>query len=83
MRRVVVRTLRRVVTSEKLWNELREPFTNLYSLDPYENIIVWSWTRFEYVRGRYETASTDGSWSHAEVYRLRTTRDVKGFLDVL
>jgi adenylate kinase family enzyme len=83
MRRVVVRTLRRVVTREKLWNELREPFTNLYSLDPYENIIVWSWTRFDYVRGRYETATTDGSWSHAEVYRLRTTRDVKGFLDVL
>lgn len=80
MRRVVARTLKRVFTREKLWDELREPFTNLYSLDPYQNIIVWSWTRFDHVRERYETAMADGSWDHAEVFRLRTAHEVEHFL---
>lgn len=83
MRRVVARTLRRVITREVLWNGLKEPFTNLYSLDPYENIIVWSWTRFDSVRARYETAMKDGSWDHAVAHRLRNSSEVREFLDSL
>jgi adenylate kinase family enzyme len=80
MRRVMVRTLRRVFTREELWNGVREPFTNLYSLDPYKNIIVWAWTRHARVREKYETAMTDGTWAHAEVHRLRTRSDLDSFL---
>jgi adenylate kinase family enzyme len=83
MRRVVARTLKRVITRQELWNGLKEPFTNLYSLDPYKNIIVWSWTRFDYVRERYETTMRDGSWDHAVVHRLRSTTETRRFLDSL
>jgi adenylate kinase family enzyme len=84
MRRVVGRTLRRVVTREKLWaGGLREPLANLYKTDPYENIIVWAWTRYDHVRSRYEKAIVDGSWDHAVVHRLRSASDVHLFLDGL
>jgi len=72
MRRVVIRTLRRVATREVLWNGNREPWSNLYSLDPAKNIITWAWTRFERMRDRYERMMADGTWSHAEVIRVRT-----------
>lgn len=80
MRRVVGRTLRRVFTREELWHGNREPWTNLYSRDPYKNIIVWAWTRFDRVRERYERFSKDGTWAHARVVRLRSGRDVREFL---
>lgn len=83
MGRVVRRTLRRVVTRERLWGSLREPFSNLYRLDPARNIIVWTWTRHGHVREKYETAMTDGSWGHAVVHRLRSTREVNAFLESL
>ena len=72
MRRVVGRTLRRVVTREKLWGVVTEPWTNLYSLDPYKNIIVWSWTRFGHTRVKYERHIQDGTRNHADVHRLRS-----------
>ncbi|MFZ0012995.1 MAG: adenylate kinase, partial [Acidimicrobiia bacterium] len=63
MRRVVGRTLRRVVTREELWEGgLREPLSNLSKTDAHQNIIVWAWTRYDHVRSKYETASIDGSW---------------------
>ena len=83
VRRVIGRTVKRVLTREELWGGVREPFTNLYSLDPYQNIVVWAWTRFDHVRGKYETAMTDGSWDHAEVFRLRSSADVRLFLESL
>ncbi len=83
MSRVVRRTLRRVVTREPLWGSVREPFSNLYSLDPHRNIIVWTWTRHGHLREKFETAMTDGSWDHATVHRLRSTSDVDRFLESL
>jgi len=80
MRRVIGRTLRRVATREELWSGNREPWTNLYSRDPYKNIIVWAWTRFDGVRQKYEQFSEDGTWEHARVVRLRTAREVRRFI---
>jgi adenylate kinase family enzyme len=80
MSRVVRRTLRRVVTRERLWGDVKEPFTNLYSRDPYKNIMVWTWTRHAHSRERFETAMSDGSWDHATVHRLRSTTEVGHFL---
>jgi adenylate kinase family enzyme len=79
--RVVRRTLRRVLTREEMWPGVREPFSNLYRLDPYENIIVWTWTRHGHVREKYETAMVDGSWEHTAVHRLRSETEVEAFLD--
>lgn len=83
MSRVIRRTLKRTLTRERLWNGLTEPFSNLYKRDPYENIIVWAWTRFERVRERYEEASADGSWAHATVHRLRTPGEARRFVAAL
>lgn len=81
MRRVVGRTLRRVITREKLWGKVKEPWTNLYSLDPYKNIIVWAWSRYDHTREKYEVCASGGTWSHARVHRLRTKSEVRRFLD--
>lgn len=79
--RVMKRTLRRVLTREEMWPGVREPFSNLFRLDPYENIIVWTWTRHGHVRAKYETALVDGSWEHTAVHRLRSEAEVEAFLD--
>lgn len=81
MRRVIARTLRRVVTRERLWGKVTEPWTNLYSLDPYKNIIVWAWSRYDRTREKYEICLSDGTWSHARVHRLRTVGEIRHFLD--
>lgn len=81
MRRVISRTLKRVMTREELWDGVTEPWSNLYSLDPHRNIIVWAWTRYERTRSNLELAMTDGTWAHAEVHRLSSSRDVDQFLD--
>lgn len=81
MRRVIRRTLQRVITRKEMWPGVREPFSNLYRLDPYENIIVWTWTRHAHVREKYEEAMRDGSWDHASVHRIRSPREAKAFLD--
>lgn len=83
MSRVIRRTLRRMIAGEELWNGLREPLSNLYKTDPYENIIVWAWTRYESTRAKFEKAMTDGTWEHATVYRLQTRQEVSRFLTSL
>jgi adenylate kinase family enzyme len=80
MYRVVRRTFGRVFTREKLWGSVREPFTNLYSLDPNRNIMVWTWTRHSETRDKLETAL---SGIDATVHRLHTPTDVTRFLDSL
>lgn len=79
MRRVLVRTVRRALTREELWNGNREPLTNFYRWDPEKNLIRWAWTRFDQTRSRYEEMSQDGTWSHAEVFRFRTSDEVTAF----
>jgi adenylate kinase family enzyme len=71
MRRVVWRTLRRVVTREKLWNGNREPWSNLWSHDPYKSIIAWSWKHHAVVRERNEELMAAAPASQRWV-RLRT-----------
>lgn len=80
MRRVTVRTVRRLVTREELWDGVTEPWTNLYSLDPNKNIMVWAWTRYSSTKDRYEGYLDDGTWNHAKVHRLTSTREVEEFL---
>ncbi|HIE22010.1 MAG TPA: hypothetical protein EYP73_05370 [Acidimicrobiia bacterium] len=81
MRRVVLRTLRRVITRQELWNTNREPWANLYAWDPEKNIIRWAWTRFRQTRDKYERHLAAGTWDHARMVRLRTARQVWEFVD--
>lgn len=80
MRRVVLRTIRRVTTREELWNGNREPLTNLYSRDPEKSIVVWAWTRYDHVRDEYERCIRDGTWSRADLHRLKSQKEVDRFL---
>ncbi len=74
MRLVVARTLRRVVTREELWNGNREPWSNLWSRDPYRSIIAWTWQNYGAYRARYD-AQADARW-----IRLRTPAELSRWL---
>ena len=80
LRRVVARTLRRMITREELWNGNREPWSNLIDPRPVNNIILWAWTRHGHTRRKYEALLTDGNWEHATVFRLRTQAEVRAFI---
>ena len=76
MRRVVLRTLRRAITREQLWNGNREPLTNFYRLDPEQNLIRWAWTQYpEYIE-RYSRAARDPANAHLQFFRLSTRTGV-------
>ena len=83
MWRVIRRTLRRVITRERLWNGNREPWSNLWNPRPEKNIVLWAWTRFAGTRDRYERCLGDGTWDHLAVHRLSTRRDAEDFLSGL
>ena len=51
MRQVTLRTLRRIVHRDELWNGNRERIRTVFAWDPHESIIRWAWTdHSKYVR---------------------------------
>ncbi len=80
MRRVVVRTIRRAVTREELWNGNREPWSNLWSLDPDRSIIAWSWKGQRHYRAQYRPAMADPAHAHLRFVHLRSPRAARRFL---
>jgi adenylate kinase family enzyme len=69
-RRIVRRSLGRVLMRRELWNGNREQWRSLIKLDPRENILLWSWTEHDSYRKKYE--ETSASDRHATWIRLRT-----------
>lgn len=80
MRRVIVRTVRRAITREELWNGNREPLTNFYRLDPEQNIIRWTWVKYADYRRRYAAALQDPGFAHLDFVRLRSQRAIDAFV---
>ena len=80
MRRVSVRTVRRVLTRERLWNGNREPWTNLYHPDPDRNIIRYAWVQHAVYAEQYAAEMEDPANAHLEFVRLRSPREVDEFL---
>ena len=80
MRRVIRRTLGRVILRRELWNGNRERWRNLVSIDPSTSIIAWAWTQHERYRQRYGDAAQDPAWAHLQFARVRSPRDVEAFL---
>jgi adenylate kinase family enzyme len=80
MARTVRRTFRRVLRRTELWNGNREPFSNLWSINPQKSIIVWSATRHGDYRRRYLAAMRDPQWSDLSFIRLRTRAEVDQFV---
>ena len=78
MRRLVQRTFTRMVTKRELYNGNTERWRNLLRRDA-DNILYDMWTRHGATRAKYEGRSADGTWSHAEVIRLRTPAELDAF----
>ena len=78
--RTIRRTVRRTVTRQELWNGNREPFSNLWSLNPEKSTIAWAVTRHKVYRQRYSAAGHDRRWDHLQFVRLRSQADADAFL---
>jgi hypothetical protein len=81
MARTIRRTLRRVMTREELWNGNREPWSNLWSVNPEKSIIAWTATRHGRNRRRYTAAEQDPRWADLEFVRLRSRADAERFVE--
>jgi adenylate kinase family enzyme len=80
MGRVTGRTFKRGAKREELWNGNRVSLHNVMKRDPEENIIRWSWTRFEPARVRYEARMADPRWSNLECCRPVSSAEATAFL---
>jgi adenylate kinase family enzyme len=78
--RTTLRTVRRVVTREELWNGNKEPFSNLWSVNPQKSIIAWTATHHGKYRRRYLEAETDPRWARLRFVRLRSQRETDAFV---
>jgi adenylate kinase family enzyme len=79
MTRLVGRTAPRVIRRERLWNDNRERWTNLFSLDPERSVLAWSRTMHPTYRARYAAAMDDPAWAHLDFVRLTSRRNVETF----
>jgi adenylate kinase family enzyme len=80
MARTIRRTVRRSVTRRELWNGNKEPFSNLWSLNPERSIIAWAATRHGVYRQRYSAAELDPRWARLRFVRLRSQGQADAFL---
>lgn len=83
MRQIVRRTLRRVLTRERLWNGNRESFRNLWHWNPEKNVILWAWTQHAKYEARYSTAQRDERFAHLRFIELRSRREAHAWLSSL
>jgi adenylate kinase family enzyme len=83
MPRLALRTLRRVLTRQKLWNGNREPFSNLLPLAPAQSVLAESWTKHRRYRERYLAAAASPQWSHLRFVRLTSRAEVQAWLQTV
>ena len=80
MPRIIRRTLGRMAFRRELWNGNRERFRNLFKTDPFENIILWSWTQTPKYRAQDGQASTDPNNAHLDWVRITTAHEQRTWL---
>lgn len=81
--RVLRRTLRRVTRREELWNGNRERWSNLFSVDPERNVVLWSWVKHPEYRRSYAAAMDGPAPADSRWVRLRSDAAVDVFLSEL
>jgi adenylate kinase family enzyme len=79
MRQVILRTFRRLLSREELWNGNRERWSNLFKLNPRQSILVWAWTRHPVYRQRY-SAEMQASPASQRYIRLDSHAAAEQFL---
>ena len=83
MRRVILRTLRRGLTRQELWNGNRESLVNLFSRRPDINIDVWAWTMHGRRHQRNLEIEEFARSTGRRVHRFEHPRDTRVWLDSL
>jgi adenylate kinase family enzyme len=78
--RVFVRTVRRVGTREKLWNDNVETLRGQLAPD---GLIPYTIRKHKGRRERYATLVQDPTYAHLAVYRLRSPRETRRWLETL
>jgi len=79
-RRVILRTLKRALTREVLWNGNREALSNLVRFDPEYSVIRWSWTSHGRMRETFATLLASGELNHCTILRFRHPRETAAWL---
>jgi adenylate kinase family enzyme len=77
-RRLLARTVRRIVTREALWNGNRESLRTALSRD---SIITWQFKTYRRLRRIYSDRFADPRWNHLRTVRLRNPREAERFLE--
>jgi hypothetical protein len=74
--RILKRSILRSLARKELWNGNRESFLNLLKADPYENVVLWSWTQ----HSRYREWAIDARnrcLSNQEWFEVKNSSDLK------
>jgi adenylate kinase family enzyme len=79
--RVLRRTVGRGVRRVELWNGNREQLRNLFSRDPMQSIVLYSFRYYHEGLRRYEQRVADPANAHLQVVRMRSPREVRAFVD--
>jgi adenylate kinase family enzyme len=77
MRRLLRRTLRRVVMQEELWNGNRETWQMMLSRD---SIILWALTTYRKHRNNYPILLSQLEYAHLKVVHLRSPKTTQAWL---
>jgi adenylate kinase family enzyme len=77
MGRLAKRTLRRILTREKLWNGNQEHFRNVLSKD---SVFLWAFKTYRRRRRQYPQLFYRPENSHLRVMRLRSPKQASEFL---
>jgi adenylate kinase family enzyme len=77
---VTLRSLRRVVRREQLWNGNRESVRTLLTWDPHLSVIRWAWAQHGKYRGRFASAMASAELSHLQFVRVGSRREAEAFL---
>lgn len=83
MWQVTTRSLSRAAFGTELWNGNRERWRNLFSIDPEDNIVLWTWTRFDRRREIYRQRTSDPQWSDLRFVRLCSRKQQRTFINQL
>ena len=74
--RILKRSILRSLVRKTLWNGNRESFLNLLKTDPYENVVLWSWTQHSRYR-EWGIHARNRCLSNQEWFEVKIPSDLK------
>lgn len=80
MRRIIGRTLRRIIARAELWNGNRENWRNFFSLNPEVSVIAWAWHGHGLHHQRYSAAAHDPAYARLRFIRVASRADARRIL---